>query len=418
MYKGVSVSLFNLVLSFSDALDLASPELAQHQIRTAYIAMELAKEAGMNKDDIENLVVAALVHDIGALTPEEKINLHQADTVETEAHCVLGEHLLQNVPVFIPAAKIVRLHHHKWLDWAPSVEMPLTAQAQILSLADIVERSINRSKYILHQINTIINMVTPLADKEIQSGLIDNLKDLSKREDFWLTIVSPRLYSLLMHEASSRGIVLDMADLRDVSEVFRNLIDFRSRFTATHSAGVSTSGALIARYFGLTLYEIQLMEITGNLHDLGKLIVPNSILEKQDKLTAEEFSVMKQHSYFTYVVLSTVRGLEEIAESAAFHHEKLDGSGYPFHLTYRKLNMLSRILGVADIFTALLEDRPYRAGMQMTEAMGIIKDMAEKGALDMKVVNVLEENLDDIADETKRRQAYVREYYEKVFRPA
>jgi HD-GYP domain-containing protein (c-di-GMP phosphodiesterase class II) len=160
------------------------------------------------------------------------------------------------------------------------------------------------------------------------------------------------------------------------------------------------------------------MEITGNLHDLGKLIVPNSILEKQDKLTAEEFSVMKQHSYFTYVVLSTVRGLEEIAESAAFHHEKLDGSGYPFHLTYRKLNMLSRILGVADIFTALLEDRPYRAGMQMTEAMGIIKDMAEKGALDMKVVNVLEENLDDIADETKRRQAYVREYYEKVFRPA
>lgn len=124
---------------------------------------------------------------------------------------------------------------------------------------------------------------------------------------------------------------------------------------------------------------------------------------------------MKQHAYFTDKTLCAVKGLEEIAEWAAFQHEKLDGSGYPFHLPANKLSMVSRILAVADIFTALTEDRPYRAGMNLTETMSIIKNMDEKGMLDNNVVKVLEHNLIDIAATTKEEQAKVRDYYEKVF---
>ncbi|MDD5258365.1 MAG: HD domain-containing protein [bacterium] len=415
MYRGISINLFNLVLSFSDALDLASPELVQHQIRTAYIAWELARKTGMGREDIENLVIAALIHDVGALTAEEKINLHEADTIMTEPHCILGESLLKDVPVFAHAAKIIRLHHHKWQDWVQTVENPLTAQAQILNLADYVERSINRSKYILHQDRNIAEQVSRLAATDIQVGLIDIFKDIAKREDFWLTVTSPRIYSLLYREATYRSVVLDLSDLKEVSKIFRNLIDFRSRFTSTHSAGVSTSAGLIAKYFGLTEWEIELMEITGNLHDLGKLMVPNTILEKQDKLTTEEFAIMKQHTYFTYTTLCTVKGLEEIAEWAAFHHEKLDGSGYPFHLRANKLSMISRIMAVADIFTALTEDRPYRAGMTLDEAMAIIKNLDEKGMLDHNVAKVLEHNLADISASTKQQQARAREFYESVF---
>ena len=415
MYKGIPVSLFNLVLSMSDALDLASPELQQHQIRTAYIALELARQSGMNKQDIENLVIASLIHDIGALTPEEKIDLHEADTVETEPHCALGEQLLKGLPVFLAASRIVRLHHHSWQDLMLSVQMPVTAQAQMLALADQVERMIDHSRYILHQRAEIMTRVEALADREIETDLVNNFKEIAQREDFWLTITSPRLYSLLLHDSPTSGTVLDMYDLRIVSEMFRNLIDFRSRFTSTHSAGVSTSAALIAKYFGLTMREIELCEIAGNLHDLGKLMVPNSILEKQDKLTVQEFEIMKQHSYFTYMILNSVKGLEEIAEWAAFHHEKLNGNGYPFHIKARKLNVISRILAVADIFTALAEDRPYRPGMDMAAAMAIIKKMGDDGMLDQKIISVLEGNLDDIVDETKRKQARTREYYEKVF---
>ena len=102
--------------------------------------------------------------------------------------------------------------------------------------------------------------------------------------------------------------------------------------------------------------------MAGNFHDLGKLVIPNSILEKPGKLNDEEFALMKQHTYFTYSILTTIGGIQEIAEWAAFHHERLDGNGYPFHLNASKLSTGARIMAVADIVTTLAEDRPLPAG--------------------------------------------------------
>ena len=203
--------------------------------------------------------------------------------------------------------------------------------------------------------------------------------------------------------------------MRVISELFRNIIDFRSRFTATHSSGVAACASALSRLFGLTEMEIELMEITGNLHDLGKLVIPNSILNKPGKLTKEEFALMKQHTYFTYIVLMTVGGIRNIAEWAAFHHEKLDGTGYPFHVDGKELDVKSRILAVADMFTALAEDRPYRLGMGKDEILSILRDGRDKNALDSNVVNVLEKNYDEIATLTAQRQAAAKEYYEREF---
>jgi len=112
------------------------------------------------------------------------------------------------------------------------------------------------------------------------------------------------------------------------------------------------------------------MEVAGNLHDLGKMVIPNSILNKPDKLNKEETAIMRQHTYFTYTVLNSIGGISQIAEWAAFHHERLDGSGYPFHLGADKLGIGSRIMAVADVFTAISEDRPYRKGMSQQELGG------------------------------------------------
>ncbi|MDY6856257.1 MAG: HD domain-containing phosphohydrolase [Thermodesulfobacteriota bacterium] len=101
--------------------------------------------------------------------------------------------------------------------------------------------------------------------------------------------------------------------------------------------------------------------------------MPNSILEKLGRLSKEEFAVIKKRTYFTYMVLNSIGGLEHIPEWAAFHHEKLDGSGYPFHINSEKLEIASRLMAVADIFTALPEDRPYRVGMQHDEIKRILE---------------------------------------------
>jgi HD-GYP domain-containing protein (c-di-GMP phosphodiesterase class II) len=417
VYQNISVNLLNLVLSLSDALDLASPELSQHQLRTAFVAWELGKAARLSPTHMENLFIAAALHDIGALSPEQKIDIHRADVLDTERHCILGEALLKEAPIFEPCSKIVRFHHKRWEDWEEAIEIPVVLQSQILLLADALERSINRQRYILHQSQEIISAIGSLAGTLVHPDVLDMLRSISPREDFWLDLVSPRLYSLLLHNGPCRKMQLDVPDLTIVSELFRDMIDFRSPFTATHSSGVAACASAISRLFGLTENETELMEVAGNLHDLGKMAVPSSVLDKPGKLTREEFALMRQHTYFTYTVLNTVGGIRNIAEWAAFHHEKLDGSGYPFHIDGTKLNVGARILAVADNFTALTEDRPYRKGMTESQVVAILRDMRERNFLDANVLNVLNRNYDEIAALTATRQAKVREYYEQQYAP-
>jgi HD-GYP domain-containing protein (c-di-GMP phosphodiesterase class II) len=166
---------------------------------------------------------------------------------------------------------------------------------------------------------------------------------------------------------------------------------------------------------GLTEVETELMEVTGNLHDLGKMAIPTSILSKPDKLTKDEIAIMRQHTYFTYSVLNTIGGIQQVAEWAAFHHERLNGSGYPFHLEGKKLSIGTRIMAVADIFTALAEERPYRKGMKQHELLSILKDLCVKGFIDKTIVRVLEENYDEIVVLTKKRQIEALECYEQEF---
>jgi len=140
-----------------------------------------------------------------------------------------------------------------------------------------------------------------------------------------------------------------------------------------------------------------------------------STLQNPATLTRDEYAVIRQHPYFTYSVLSTIGGIPMIADWATFHHEKLDGPGYPFHLDGKNLNTGSRILAVADVLTALAEDRPYRQGMQRDEVLSIIRAMGAKNTLDRKVIRILEENYEEIMTQTQGKQAEVPASYDQDF---
>jgi HD-GYP domain-containing protein (c-di-GMP phosphodiesterase class II) len=200
-----------------------------------------------------------------------------------------------------------------------------------------------------------------------------------------------------------------------IAELFRNIIDFRSPFTATHSSGVAAAASSISKIFGLTSMETTLMEVAGDLHDIGKLAIPNSILDKPGPLTKEEMALMKSHTYYTYLIIKTIGGLKHIAEWAAYHHERLDGSGYPFHCTDDELSTGSRIMMVADIFTALAEDRPYRKGMNKDDIARIIKQFSDRHLLDAKIVTIVLDNFSEISSYVSEKQATAKEFYEKQF---
>lgn len=304
MQRNITVNLGNLVLSLSDAMDLASPSLIQHQQRTAFVVWEMGKVARLPNERLEKVFIAALLHDIGAFSLEEKISLRNFEVKNVEEHCIRGELLLNNIPWLKDSARIIRVHHKEWQSWEESIENPLVLESQFLFLADYLERQIRRDVYILHQHEDIISKIKSLSGSSLHPQVVDLFLTVSHSEEFWLDLVSPRLYYLLLNEGPFKKIEIDFSDISIIAELFRNIIDFRSRFTSTHSSGVAASASMLARIFGLTDAEVGLMEVTGNLHDIGKLAIPNSILDKPGKLTKEEMSVMKSHTYYTYFVSS------------------------------------------------------------------------------------------------------------------
>lgn len=415
MLKELSVNFGNFLLSLSDAIDLASPKIALHQMRTAFIAWQIAKAATLSKERIENLFIASLFHDIGALSLEDKIKIHDFEEVNVEPHCILGEALFDSTPLFAPAKKIVRYHHKPCRLWNSIIDTPDAFDSQILFLADYLERKIDRNQFILHQVDDLNAKIASSSGNLIHDDIVNLFLEISGREDLWLDLSSPRLYSILLHSGPFRKSETDYDNLFSIAGLFRNTIDFKSRFTATHSTGVAECAVILSRIFGLTDNEIKQIEIAGYFHDLGKFVVPNSILEKPDKLTKDEFAVIRQHTYFTYSVLNTIGGLDHIAEWAAFHHEKLDGSGYPFHVKSEKINTGSRIMSIADIFTAIAEDRPYRKGMGRIEIETILKSQTEHKTLDKKIVNLLIENFEEISSQVKEKQLISHELFEMKF---
>jgi len=131
------------------------------------------------------------------------------------------------------------------------------------------------------------------------------------------------------------------------------------------------------------------IEVAGLLHDLGKLRVPDEVLNKPGKLDEHERQIMNTHSFETYQILRRIDGFAEIALWAAYHHEEPGGSGYPFHVPEQRLSLEARILRVADIFQAMAQNRPYRAGMAPEQIKSFLLELCEKGKLDAAVVEVV-----------------------------
>ena len=183
---------------------------------------------------------------------------------------------------------------------------------------------------------------------------------------------------------------LSFSQIKLLADFFAHIIDYKSPFTSTHSIGVASKAEQLTRYMGFDEKTAQKMYLAGALHDIGKVAIGNEILEKPGKLTANEYATMKHHAAYTYYILSEIDDFDEIRDWAAFHHERLDGTGYPFGKTAAELNTQERIMACADIYQALTESRPYKEGMSHEKAYGILRDMAEKGWIDSDIVGEID----------------------------
>jgi putative nucleotidyltransferase with HDIG domain len=166
---------------------------------------------------------------------------------------------------------------------------------------------------------------------------------------------------------------VDDDGLDGVCRAFADIIDAKSPFTFGHSVRVADVAREVARQCGLDAGEQRHIYRAGLLHDIGKLGVSSAILDKDGPLTHDERTAMERHPRYTLEILQRVGAFRSFAWTAALHHEKLDGSGYPFHLPGAALDLPSRILVVSDMYDALTSDRPYRRGLPEPAAVEIME---------------------------------------------
>jgi putative nucleotidyltransferase with HDIG domain len=205
-------------------------------------------------------------------------------------------------------------------------------------------------------------------------ALVDAVDVLERDRAFWASLATPDVQSV---EPADRVERADDLRLDRVAEAFAGIVDAKSPYTARHSAGVAEIAEGIAATLGLDGATRGVLRRAALLHDIGKLGVSNVILDKPGSLTSGEWGSMRRHPRLSLVILRGVPALADVARLAVMHHERLDGSGYPYGMTATELDLPARILQVADVAEALTAERPYRAALPVEEVLAIMR--AEAG---------------------------------------
>jgi HD-GYP domain-containing protein (c-di-GMP phosphodiesterase class II) len=399
----LKIPLIDIVMAISSAIDLVSSQMSNHQKRVAYIAYSISTEMALADEDKRQILLAGLLHDCGAFHEKEKFKAFQFDFGQTvqerHNHGNKGWKLLRDFEDLRPSAKMIKYHHIHWNEKVAETEeefgVPLGSY--IIHLADRIDVLIDRNEEILSQRTAIENAIRDGSGELFMPDAVDAFLKVSAREYFWFDLVSTFIDEALRRFMVNESIIIDTPKLFSFAGFVNKIIDFRSNFTATHSIGVAECARILSGKMGFPRSETQKMTVAGLLHDLGKLAIPISILEKEGPLTRSEFDIMKMHTFYSYRIIEQIPQMETINQWASFHHERVDGGGYPFRLGKNELSPGSRIMAISDVFTALTEDRPYRRGMSVANSAAIIDNMVREKHLDGDVFHVFRQYIDEIS---------------------
>ena len=404
----MKLDLTDMLYALSFALDNVEVEIlgvdTGHGRHVAYLALLMGREAGFDEEELRDFVGCCLLHD-NALTEfihdeltnsvmSEGLTVDLSDIAKQTGdklyhdHSVVGEQNIRLMP-FRTDVKNVVLYHHENADGSGPLGMTVAEtnlKSQILRLADYVDVA-------CHLANITRDGFEALCQK-VRSAK-GTLFSEEAVELFFKTVDYDRIFRLhsedilsCLHEELPK-VLLDYSheEIRNIATLFAKIVDYKSEFTQNHSTDVAKKAEFMARFYGFDEEKAIRFYFAGALHDIGKLVVSNDILEKPGRLTDDEYTTMKNHAAATYYILNQIKEIPDIREWAANHHEKLNGTGYSRGLTDQELSFEDRLMACIDIYQALTEKRPYKDGMSHEKAISILMDMVKKGELDENIVH-------------------------------
>ena len=396
----IDVDLKQVVFALSEMLDLVGVDDVAHGKRVGIMAAECARVLGLDESEAGFLFNLGMLHDIGvSSTMTHSRLLRKFEWESSQEHCVTGQERLLGIRSLKRLATPVRYHHTRWDQLVGREDIaPRTAEyANLIYLVDRVDALLapfyTNGGYLMY-VAAIRHQIGELAGRHFSQRLVKAFLAASAAESFWLQLeprgMQTRLDALLAREQMCR-VAVD--ELMQLTTLFACIVDAKSPYTANHSLGVSRLARLFAERLGIDSVTCDKLQIAGLLHDLGKLRIPDEILDKPAALDERERTIIHTHSFETFRILHHVNGFDEITPWAAYHHEQPDGSGYPFHLHGEMLSLEARIVRVADIFQAMSQDRPYRAGLPATTVVDYLRQLAARQNVDSRIVDAINEDI-------------------------
>jgi HD-GYP domain-containing protein (c-di-GMP phosphodiesterase class II) len=332
-------------------------------------------------------VVSALFHDSALTEYFLSERTGKAQEKNMRLHCRKGQEYINCIPMAILPENYV-LYHHEYADGSGTFglkegEFPL--EAGLISLADSVDVKYNLKNLKPDAVEHIRDYVRSQSGKKFSSEIADAFLAVFDRELAW-QLNDETVDSALDQSVPHAYINLDDPTIIHIADLVAHIIDYKSEFTRMHTNQIAYRTYLMCKHYGYGGAELGKMYLAAGLHDLGKIKTPLAVLEKPGKLDKDEFEIIKKHVYYTWEWLHEVDGLDDVCNWASSHHEKLDGSGYPFGKTADELDFNSRMLAVIDIYQAVCEPRPYHDQRTHEDTMKILFKMADEGKIDMEIV--------------------------------
>ena len=365
-----------IVSALTLALDLSKGQPMGHSVRSCVLGMRLAREILLPHEALSGLYYALLLKDAGY-----SLN---SSSLRVRSRCEQGAFIATRMGLPHATTSSIRSLDERWNgDGKPNgwrgAEIPLPSR--IVSLAQTLDMA-----YTTNGAAAALDTARDRSGSWFDPELVRAAESLAARGGLWAGLEDASRQVIKL-EPARKPLDASEATLDTICQAFGEVIDAKTPL-AYHSAGVAETTVFIARTLGLAESGVRMLRRAALLHDIGKLGVPDTILEKPGRLTSEEWVVLRKHVFYTYAILKRVPGFGELSEVAGSHHEKLDGSGYFRGLRGGQISLPMRILVVADIYDALSSKRPYRDALPPELAFQIMRKQAPD-ALDATCIEAL-----------------------------